>query len=162
MIEENFKNIFKIRLNYDRGGFVKKYNSSYKYIYYDNMQFVCHYCGISADTVDHVPPISYFEEAKYMYPDIFFVKVPCCRECNSLAGSTFHINLFERNEFLFDKYKKRYKKILSMPEWTSKELKEKQIGKNLKLKFKNDTNFKQEIKKRLNFLSNNFNKDNVC
>jgi|TARA_R100001463_G_scaffold5148_1_gene18003 NMD protein affecting ribosome stability and mRNA decay len=144
--------ILNIRKLFNKAGLVKKYNSVYKYIYYENAQFVCHYCGVSADTVDHVPPLSCYEDAK-IYSNIDFVKIPCCRECNSLAGNKFHLNIFERNEFLFNRYKKRYKKLLNMPTWDKKDLKE--LGSSLRKKIKNDLNRKNIIEERINFIKNN-------
>jgi hypothetical protein len=79
---------------------------------------ICTYCGDIADTLDHVIPHSYTrksakEKRKYAREHC----VPCCRECNSLLGNKLFCTVWARAEYLKKKYEKRYKKILSLPDW---------------------------------------------
>ena len=48
--------------------------------------------------------------------------VPCCRECNSVLGASYQETAAERKDELKRRMRKRYEKILAMPNWTSGEL----------------------------------------
>lgn len=91
----------------------------------------CFYCGIPADTQDHQPPISKFQE----YRDLclehgFFVKVPCCRECNSLLGDTPTESLIDRDMLAKNLLMNRYRKTLEVGDWDAEEIME--LGANLR------------------------------
>jgi 5-methylcytosine-specific restriction endonuclease McrA len=49
----------------------------------------CVYCGVTANTVDHVIPISWFKAGKRKKCKANHKKnlVACCRECNMLASN---------------------------------------------------------------------------
>lgn len=75
----------------------------------------CHYCGRSADVNlqlewDHVPAlnVSIPEE----FNEIRKTLVRSCRECNSLASDTPHLDYLERHFWLKAAYLRRYKKLL--------------------------------------------------
>ena len=92
----------------------------------------CYYCGLPGNTIDHViptsilnmldrgsDPITYEEFIKYRK-----LKVPCCLECNNFLGSTYQKTIKERKIFLKKQLKRRYRKILKMPNWTQAEINE--------------------------------------
>jgi len=85
----------------------------------------CTYCGIPAETLDHIPPISavYFlsERAK---EDFNFYKVPSCSECNSALNNTSLLSVAERHSYIRKFLKKKYKRGLRIPYWDEDELKE--------------------------------------
>ena len=72
----------------------------------------CTYCGISAETLDHIPPISsvYFlsEKAK---EDFNFYKVPSCLECNSALNNISLLSVSERHSYIRKFLKKNTKDI---------------------------------------------------
>lgn len=85
----------------------------------------CFYCGDRAETWDHQPPISRVDDYRALnFEREIFIKVPCCKECNSLAGDTLTSSLIERDTLIKTKIFERYHKILSTPRWDEEELDE--------------------------------------
>lgn len=85
----------------------------------------CVYCGVLADTMDHVPPISWCQsfDKKVLETHNFF-KVPCCNECNNFLNNMPLFSVRERLKEVRKRIKKKYKKVLSMPKWDEEELQE--------------------------------------
>lgn len=80
----------------------------------------CVYCGIPADTYDHVPALSVVQAS----PDrdsLSCYLVPACRECNSLLG-TQGLTVLERRSIVKRKLKNRYRPFLKCAKWTRDEL----------------------------------------
>jgi len=73
----------------------------------------CVYCGEAATTVEHFPPRTDTKRG-FLFP--------CCRECNSFAGTNYPRNLPSRIEHVKKKIKQSNKKYLCLPEWTAKEI----------------------------------------
>jgi len=100
--------------------------------------YTCYYCGIFASGIDHVIPrailrsfgISYSRGCAGDYdPETLrtivgerTLTVPCCRECNTLLGSSFQKTLGERKAYLKMRLKRRYKKLIKMPNWKEEEI----------------------------------------
>jgi NMD protein affecting ribosome stability and mRNA decay len=87
-------------------------------------EFVCAYCGESADTLDHVPPLCTRTKITEMglgvqYPSF---EVRCCRECNCALGSRAIWTLRQRRKFIGAYLKKRYARYLKIPNWTRDEM----------------------------------------
>jgi hypothetical protein len=90
----------------------------------------CHYCGLPAQTVDHVIPQSLIEQYKLSDPAQMnellghnrVLTVPACSECNKLASDSYQDTLAERTKVVKSKLRKRYKNLLRMPEWTDQEI----------------------------------------
>lgn len=84
---------------------------------------ICTYCKDHADTLDHVIPVSFTstsrKNAKYNRKNT----VPACRECNSLLSNFLIHTVGGRAEYLTNKYKSRYRKLLKTPEWSEEDLK---------------------------------------
>src|SRR3990167_913416 len=82
----------------------------------------CVYCNEDATELEHVIPASYFgfrsqdKEKQWI--------VPSCQPCNRLAGSSVFFSIPEKAAHILKKYKIKYKKILGLPYWSEKELKE--------------------------------------
>ena len=92
----------------------------------------CYYCGVPAESIDHVPPrsarptiIALNLEKKYP-----FVEVHACLECNSILGARALWRLKERKDFIKKALKKKYRKHLQTAVFTDAELSE--YGYNLK------------------------------
>lgn len=82
----------------------------------------CVYCGLSAGTVDHVPPTSIRERLPEIGIRVRSFTVACCRECNSALGSRGGWTIHERRQYVRVWIAKRYRKYLVMPEWSSADL----------------------------------------
>ena len=84
----------------------------------------CYYCGMVADSTDHVPPLTVrnrLAAAGLMdrYP---FRTVPCCRECNSALGPRAPFSLMERKRWVKAWIRRRYAKYLKIPPWEDNEI----------------------------------------
>ena len=93
----------------------------------------CYYCGLAADTVDHVVPQSLLDAVRGSGDDALIAAVtrrrrtmvvPACRECNMLAGAKYHETLDERARYVRERLAHRHRKVLSMPDWSPSELAE--------------------------------------
>lgn len=51
----------------------------------------CVYCGELADTIEHFPPATFGREGYLL---------PCCSECNRLAGTDYPVNFSARSELV--------------------------------------------------------------
>jgi hypothetical protein len=91
---------------------------------YDASLKSCYYCGEPADTTDHVPP-QCIRPLMLRDPVGFkqykFCEVDCCKECNSGLGKRFW-TLAERKNEVAKRIRRKYKKLLEMPDWTVAEL----------------------------------------
>ncbi len=73
----------------------------------------CTYCGELGNHRDHVVPKSIHQNS---------VTVPACAECNILLSNQLYVTIPDRKAYLKEVYKKRYKDLINMPNWTEKEL----------------------------------------
>lgn len=91
----------------------------------------CTYCGMPANTIDHVPPISARPILTSMGVSRWdFLEVPSCHECNSAIGAKALWTVRERKQWIKGFLSKKYKRILKMPNWTEEEISE--LGRGLK------------------------------
>ena len=97
----------------------------------------CAYCGMSADTIDHVIPKVVLRSLANSGLEIThkmirnrIVKVPACRECNSLLSDKFFNTFKDKKRHTKISIRRRYKTILAMPHWDKHELDE--LGYNLR------------------------------
>lgn len=110
------------RLNFVYGSY---YRRTTKFSFDD-----CVYCDEKAQSLDHVPPLSYLDTLnidKYREMGGKFLLYPCCLECNMLLGDEQLVTLYDRLSYLHDKYERRLNKIVK---WEQSEIK--QLGRNLK------------------------------
>ena len=99
--------------------------------YYAEEQPPCYYCGLPATTKDHVLPQMIREQLRDLGPQVlaeltaaFRVEtVDACRECNSLLGAHYDRTLGIRKARLKDALRRRFRRLLAMPEWGLDELK---------------------------------------
>ncbi len=109
----------------------------------------CVYCGVPADSIDHVPPRTARDRILEMglaskYP---FFTVEACRECNSLLGGQTFWTLDERKRYIKKTLRKRYKKYIELPDWSEEELKE--LGGSMSEYVNNSLEIKRVAIKRL-------------
>ena len=87
---------------------------------------ICVYCGELAHGIDHVPPLTHairmLEISKEELLATALKRVPCCQECNSLAGAVYHATLSERRAYIRKRLTKKYKSLLAAPLWDEDEL----------------------------------------
>jgi hypothetical protein len=92
----------------------------------------CYYCGLPAETQDHVIPKSLIEQYRLSDPvsvHALFAHgrtrvVPACTQCNSIAGARYHETLADRKAYVKQRLRSKYAKLLAMPDWTEEELAE--------------------------------------
>jgi len=89
----------------------------------------CTYCGLPADTVDHVIPQSlrYMLQEHGGWRDHYgriTDKVPACKECNSMAGSEVFPSLTAKRRYVHARIAKKYASVLRTANWTAAELDE--------------------------------------
>lgn len=87
-------------------------------------EYACEYCGLVADTIDHVPPVSVRPtlielDLAFKIP---FVEVRCCKECNCLLGRKPLWTIKQRRDYIHNILKIRYAKYLAIPEWIEQDL----------------------------------------
>ncbi len=98
--------------------------AEYKFQLLNNISsFICIYCGMSANTQDHVIPLSILANLTDII-EIQSYKVPACNECNTLAGAKYFNSFNEKKEFIRHQLEFKYQKILKIPHWTDDELQE--------------------------------------
>jgi len=117
---------------------------------------MCYYCGeFGADTLDHTIPYSYYsscsvgKKPKARKSDLVPM-VDCCRECNSTLYNKLIIDVRGRADYLKEKYEKKYKRILKLPDWEEKEIKK--LGKSLRATIIKGLIEKEAIQERLDYL----------
>lgn len=89
-----------------------------------SVEYSCVYCGLLADSVDHVPPRSVRQTLVDLgiagrYP---FVEVRCCRQCNSALGDRSLWTVLQRKAWIKKWLRRHYQKYLNIPDWTELEL----------------------------------------
>ncbi len=84
----------------------------------------CEYCGMPADSIDHVPPqtVRPFMMESGLSKRIQFVSVWACRECNCYLGAKALFTIEERKRFIKKVLRLKYKKYLKIPDWSDSEL----------------------------------------
>lgn len=87
-------------------------------------EYMCEYCGLVGDTVDHIPPISIRPALVDLglaatFP---FIIVRACKECNCALGDRALWTVPERRAFIYKWLEHRYRRFLDIPHWTTEEL----------------------------------------
>lgn len=109
----------------------------------------CYYCGMAADSVDHVVPRTIAERLPEveLVSDIRTYTVPCCRECNCILGPKLYATLADKKHALKKILRKRYKKYLTLPDWTEEDMQE--LGPTLQPKIRAGQSVKILTQQRL-------------
>lgn len=88
----------------------------------------CVYCGLPADSVDHVIPRAYVSQIRDTIAPLdktlkaFGETVPACIQCNSILGASALFTMTERRSLVKERLRKKYKRLLAAPDWTHQEL----------------------------------------
>ena len=86
----------------------------------------CTYCGLPADSVDHVIPLALRDTLREVGGwrnkwGRISDTVPSCRECNSVAGAKVFDTIDEKRRYIHDRMRDRYASVLRMPQWTDED-----------------------------------------
>ena len=111
----------------------------------------CVYCGIAANGLDHIIPVSYENNGRKGASYAKELVVPCCSECNNRLSNFFLPTIAERAEYLIGAYNKKYKKILKLPTWTKEELKK--LGPSLRKTIMANQKHKELILEKITHLA---------
>lgn len=87
---------------------------------------VCVYCGFPAGTKDHLIPKAWTGETRRSQTAV----VPACAECNSSINDFGSANVQRRREIAHDRMRRRYRNVLSAPDWSESDLAE--LGRTLR------------------------------
>jgi hypothetical protein len=118
-------------------------------------QNICYYCGQRADSIDHVIP-QYVIRMMVSLDDKEItkkmlrrkaLKVWACRECNCLASSSLQDSLQDRRDFVKNKLRKRYRRVLELPTWRDDEIEE--LGYNLQVFVRSSAKWREFVKQRI-------------
>lgn len=109
-------------------GYFGKNGRFYEIARKDIYKFPCTYCGEKATHADHVFPISVL--AWLIEEDGFDIEkerltiplVPACQECNLALKDVLTDSINKRKRIIRKRLQRKYKKILSIPEWTDEEI----------------------------------------
>ena len=118
---------------------------------------LCYYCGQPASTIDHVIPksilkqLTTLEDAEITHAILRkrALKVSACRECNCLLSDSLQDSLTDRKQYLKQKLRKRYAKLLGIPKWEDEEMEN--LGYNLSSYIKMSIKKKRLIRFRLDW-----------
>jgi hypothetical protein len=112
----------------------------------------CHYCGIPADTYDHVPSLSKVHALGlecFEKEGVRLWIVPACRECNSILSADNCDTVGERKKLIKKKLASRYSRYLKSAKWTPKELDE--LGYNLRQAIEQGADIKEWVRRRIDW-----------
>lgn len=129
-----------------------RYNGLYKKFIVRSLDnyAICFYCGELATSMDHQPPISRVEDYRaFGLCTEVFVLVSCCNECNYLGANHLHSDIVTRAEFINTKLRNKYKRKISIPDWTPEELSH--MGPVMLNEIQTAIRLKIRIEDRLNF-----------
>lgn len=107
----------------------------------------CHYCGLIADTIDHVVARSYLDRADRDEIPRRVMEVPACRECNSGLTNRYHETLADRKRAAKERIRRKYAHYLRIPPWTDAELSE--LGPLHRARVESGLRMKAVVKDRL-------------
>ena len=83
-------------------------------------RYVCHYCGETAPTIDHCPPLSVLDSllSVGLQPETPPVTVPCCSECNSVLSDAPPSCPDVRRDIVQGRLRRRHQRLLATPDWS--------------------------------------------
>lgn len=107
--------------NAERKLLLRQYGHLYQRV--DAPRDKCVYCGDSASTLDHCPPLSsapLWDRRPTSRPR--FLLAPSCAECNLILGDRHLVTLTERVEFIFRRLTSKYEKAFAL--WPEEDIRE--------------------------------------
>jgi hypothetical protein len=108
----------------------------------------CHYCGMPADTKDHIIPISYnYAQRPTSHRSKGGITVDCCQECNSILSDKFLSTIQTRAAELAECLEVKYRKVLTAPVWSEEDLTE--LGPSLQKQVRAKQYLRDEVVERI-------------
>ncbi len=116
----------------------------------------CVYCGEVATTKDHVVPRAFYAsvadtlDARNKVLRNVGVTVPACFECNcNLLGDVPVLTVLGRRQVVKRALKRKYRKLLSSPDWTDAEIAQLKDGGILRQSVINAQEKKRIVRRRI-------------
>lgn len=83
----------------------------------------CYYCGRPATDAEHVvsQALASMLDRDDM-PDLGVDIVPACHQCNGMLGARFYETLAKRKEAGKEYLRRKYQRLVEMPQWTDQEI----------------------------------------
>lgn len=106
---------------------------------------LCIYCGKPGFTRDHLLPRRWSGDAKRH----FVVIVPACGTCNTVLNDTLTWSITERRALCHARLRRKYAKILRIPDWSEEELRE--FGSDMRGYIEDGMAKKQEVLEMLDW-----------
>lgn len=106
----------------------------------------CYYCGEAATTVDHFIPQTV---ASRLTLGGLQMLIPACRECNSILGPRYYRTLRLRREAAKEGIRRKYRRILRLPDWQEDEWAN--LGYGLMVMVKKNQTLKDRTVERLKY-----------
>jgi hypothetical protein len=113
---------------------------------------ICYYCGSLPDTLDHVPPINWviaMGALALQEAGAPFLKVPACKQCNSILGSKRYFTCAQRKAYIASALREKYRALRSITEWSEEELE--QLDGNLETFVRAHADWRLVIERRIAF-----------
>jgi hypothetical protein len=130
----------------ERNRLYTTYNQFYDRHYIEE-GYMCFYCNDYAETLDHVPPLSWIEVFKLenlRKNGIPLATVPCCAECNRLLGGRKLLTVEDRLEYLETKYSALFEKLAR---WSDEEIEE--MGQSFRQTLKSQRHREDELMRKI-------------
>jgi hypothetical protein len=131
---------------------LKRYGHLYKVLTVKDGPFTCFYCGDNACTYDHCPPISRVDDYRaYRLMIELYLKIPSCKECNSLLSNKLQETLEHRIDLLKDLLSRRYRNMFKGGMWSKSRIDEEEIKGQLAKYLTRISRDQKKLIERLNF-----------
>lgn len=102
---------------------------------------ICIYCGGFAESDDHFPSLNVSKFRGWL--------LPACNECNDIAHTNFSFDFLSRFLFVKNRLKRKYKKILNIPDWSDDELESMSL--NMKENILQSIRYKSQTQARIDW-----------
>jgi hypothetical protein len=110
---------------------------------------ICGYCGDIATTLDHVTPVSYlFSLLKAGHEKKGYI-IDSCLECNLLASNKIFDTFENKQMFIQNAIRRKYKKVLKYVDWSDEEIET--MEESFKTNLRAIKNYKKWVKDRIGF-----------
>lgn len=116
---------------------------------------ICTYCGDTGNSIDHVIPVSYFDDNIKRSGKLNSkgIRTHSCSDCNSILNDKYFESFYERCQYVNKRIQQRFKKIINLPPWSPEEFAK--LGKNIKASLGEKLNLKGVVLERLRWQSTN-------
>ena len=117
----------------------------------DISMYDCTYCGVMAQSRDHIIPHSYLTGASRDHAPLMdrALVVPACSECNGLLSNYWLPEIGLRAAYISRRLARRYKDLLAFPDWTATEVAE--VATRMEKSIQASMSLREIIKIRIQF-----------